>query len=837
MSLLENFLPAFLEEVVGDRFGRYSKYIIQDRAIPDVRDGLKPVQRRILYAMYESGNTPDKPYRKSAKTVGDVMGNYHPHGDSSIYEGMVRMAQPWKMAHMLVDGHGNWGSMDDDPPAAMRYTEARLSKISMELLRDIEKRTVLFKDNFDNTAKEPVVLPSRYPNLLVNGVSGISAGFATEIPTHNLREIIDACVAVMNKPEMTVPELMEIVKGPDFPTGGIIMGADGIREAYETGKGKIHVRSTTAIEEVRGGKQQIVITEIPYQIVKSKLVNAIDNVRMEKKVEGIAEVRDESGRNGLRIVVELKKDADAEGILAFLLKKTDLQTTYNFNMVAIVNKAPRQLGLKPILEAYIAHQKEVVTHRTQYDLEKAEDRAHVLEGLVKALNLLDQIIETIKASKNRQDAQNNLIAKFGFTERQADAILTLQLYRLTNLEITQLEKEHADTLKKIAQLRAILESPRKLMNVIKDELTEIRGKYGIDRRSVIQGEVEEIKVNLEVMVPAEDVLVTLSREGYIKRTSLLSFTRSGGELESAGVKEGDVIRWSLGVSTIDPLLLFTQKGHYYLLPVHQIPEFKWKDTGTAIVNVLPLAKDDRIVGIVHARSAELTPPSDTKDNGDSGANGPMLVFVTKRGQVKRTPLAEYATTRSMAIAACKVGDGDEIVKVLRSDNPEDLLLVTEQGMSIRFSREEVSVQGRVAGGVRGIALKDGDQLADALFVAEDEGEVLVLSDYGYAKRTLLLDYPQQGRGGKGIQTFEFKEGKRVRPNGTKLVAAFHVKEAISLLALTTSGAVSEFSSESSPIEDRRGQGKLMIPVDRGDTLAEAFVKPLSTQTQAGKTQS
>jgi len=826
VSLLENFLPAFLEEVVGDRFGRYSKYIIQDRAIPDVRDGLKPVQRRILYAMYESGNTPDKPYRKSAKTVGDVMGNYHPHGDSSIYEGMVRMAQPWKMAHMLVDGHGNWGSMDDDPPAAMRYTEARLSHISMELLRDIEKRTVLFKDNFDNTAKEPVVLPSRYPNLLVNGVSGISAGFATEIPTHNLREVIDACVAVMNKPDIGVQELMEIVKGPDFPTGGLIMGADGIREAYETGKGKIHIRSKTAIEEIRGGKQQIVITEIPYQIVKSKLVNAIDNLRLEKKVEGIAEVRDESGRNGLRIVVELKKDADAEGILAFLLKKTDLQTTYSFNMVAIVNKAPRQLGIKPILEAYIEHQKEVVTHRTQYDLEKAEDRAHVLEGLVKALNLLDQIIETIKASKNRQDAQNNLVEKFGFSERQADAILTLQLYRLTNLEITQLEKEHGDTLKKIALLRAILESPRKLLNVIKDELTEIRDKYGIDRRSVIQGEVEEIKVNLEVMVPAEDVLVTISREGYIKRTSLLSFTRSGGELESAGVKEGDVIRWSMGVSTLDPLLLFTQKGYYYMLPVHQIPEFKWKDTGTAIVNVLPMAKDDRIVGAVQAKSAELAPSS--AESELASETGPMLVFFTKRGQVKRTPLADYATTRNMAIAACKVADGDEIVKVVRSDQAEDLLLVTEQGMSIRFNREEVSVQGRVAGGVRGITLKEGDHVADAVAVSEDEGEILVLSDYGYAKRTLLLDYPQQGRGGKGIQTFEFKEGKRVRPNGTKLIAAFHVKEAVSLLALTASGAVSEFSSESAPLDDRRGQGKLMAAVDRGDTLVEAFTKPLST---------
>lgn len=821
MSMLEQFLPAFLEEVVGDRFGRYSKYIIQDRAIPDVRDGLKPVQRRILYAMYDAGNTPDKPYRKSAKTVGDVMGNYHPHGDASIYEGMVRMAQPWKMAHMLVDGHGNWGSMDDDPAAAMRYTEARLSAISLELVRDIEKRTVLFKDNFDNTTKEPVVLPSRYPNLLVNGVSGISSGFATEIPPHNLREVIDACIAVINKPELSVSELMEIVKGPDFPTGGLIMGGEGIREAYETGKGKIYIRSKTAIEDLRGGKQQIVITQIPYQIVKSKLVNAIDNLRMEKKVEGIAEVRDESGRNGMRIVVELKKDVDAEGILAYLLKKTDLQTAYNFNMVAIVNKAPRQLGIKAMLDAYIAHQKEVVTFRTQFDLDKAEDRAHVLEGLVKALNLLDQIIETIKASKNRQDAQNNLIAKYGFSERQADAILTLQLYRLTNLEINQLEKEHAETMKKIAQLRSILDNPRKLMGVIKDELSEIREKFGIDRRSIIQGEVEEIKVNLEVTVPAEEVIVTLSREGYVKRTSLLSFTRSGGELGSAGVKEGDIIRWSLPLSTLDPILLFTQKGLYYLLPVHLIPEFKWKETGTAIVNLLPLAKDDKIVGVITTKTAELTP------SAASSESGPVLVFVTKRGQVKRTALIEYATSRSMAIAACKVSEGDEIIKVFREDSSADILLVTEQGMSIRFNQNEVSLQGRVAGGVRGMILKDNDQLTDGISVQGDEGEILVLSDYGYAKRSLLMDYPQQGRGGKGIQTFEFKEGKRVRPNGTKIIAAFHVKEAVSLLTMTTSGSVAEFNSESAPLDDRKGQGKLMTAVERGDVLKEAFKKPLS----------
>lgn len=559
-SLSEQFLPAFLEEVVGDRFGRYSKYIIQDRAIPDVRDGLKPVQRRILYAMYDSGNTPDKPYRKSAKTVGDVMGNYHPHGDSSIYDGMVRMAQPWKMGHVLVDGHGNWGSMDDDPAAAMRYTEARLSPIAMEMMRDIEKRTVLFKDNFDNTAKEPVVVPSRYPNLLVNGTSGISAGFATEIPPHNLREVIDACIAVMQKPDIELEDIMTFMKGPDFPTGGTIMGGDGIMDAYRTGKGRIYLRSKTEIENMRGGKQQIVITEVPFQIVKSRLVTSMENIRLEKKIDGIAEVRDESGREGLRIVVELKKEADAQGVLAYLLKKTDLQITYNFNMVAIVNKAPQQLGLKAILEAYIAHQREVVTHRTQFDLERAEDRAHVLEGLVKALNILDEVIAAIKASKNRQDAQNNLVWMFGFSERQADSILTLQLYRLTNLEITSLQKELDEMMAKITHLRGILESDKKLVAVIRKELLEIRDKYGIDRRSLIQGEVEELKVSLEALVNAEDVLVALSADGYIKRTSMLSFTRSGGERHTSGVKEGDHIVKLLDVNTRDSLLVFTRKA-------------------------------------------------------------------------------------------------------------------------------------------------------------------------------------------------------------------------------------------------------------------------------------
>ncbi|MFB7815856.1 DNA gyrase subunit A [Paenibacillus chitinolyticus] len=812
MSSLEQFLPAFLEEVVGDRFGRYSKYIIQDRAIPDVRDGLKPVQRRILYAMYDSGNTPDKPYRKSAKTVGDVMGNYHPHGDSPIYEGMVRMAQPWKMGHVLVDGHGNWGSIDDDPAAAMRYTEARLSPIAMELLRDIEKRTVLFKDNFDNTTKEPVVLPSRYPNLLVNGVSGISSGFATEIPPHNLREVIDACTALIDAPEIGLEELMRHMKGPDFPTGGIIMGEEGIRDAYNTGKGRIYVRSKTEIQDLKAGRQQIVVTEIPYQVVKSRLVTAIENIRLEKKVEGIAEVRDESGRDGMRIVVELKKEADAQGILAYLLKKTDLQVTYNFNMVAIVNKTPKQLGLKDMLSAYIEHQKEVVTFRSQYDLERAEDRAHVLEGLVKALNILDEVIAAIKASKNRLDAQKNLVTQFGFTERQADAILVLQLYRLTNLEITSLEKELKDVQKTINHLRGILGSTKKLLGVIKDEMTEIRTKYGMQRRSDIQNEVEEIKVNLEVMVTPEDVLVTLSNEGYIKRTSMLSYTRSGGAVDNTGLKEGDYLRHLKEVNTIESLLIFTNKGQYFLLPVHLIPEYKWKDNGTAIVNIIPIAKDDRIVDVI--------PVKDFNEEGKS------LVFITRKGQVKRTDLKEYYTNRSSGIVACKVGVGDEILHVQLSDGTKDIMLATKQGMSIRFREEEVNPMGRAAAGVRGLQLREGDEVVAAEWVYGDEGEVLVISDLGYAKRTLLVDYPLQGRGGKGIGTFEFKEGKRVKSNGSELVGMFYFKQDYEITAWNSSGEKTVFKTNQAPLDDRKSIGKQLVPVSKGGSIA-ALVKNAS----------
>ncbi len=511
MSSIEKFRDLPLEEVIGDRFGRYSKYIIQERALPDARDGLKPVQRRILYAMYAEGNTHEKGFRKSAKTVGNVIGNYHPHGDSSVYEAMVRMSQDWKVRNVLIQMHGNNGSNDGDPPAAMRYTEARLSAISAELLRDIEKNTVEFIPNFDDTSKEPTVLPSMFPNLLVNGSTGISAGYATDIPPHSLDEIIDGVFMRLDNPECTVEELMTVIKGPDFPTGGIIQGVEGILKAYKTGKGKIIVRGKTEIETIRGGKQQIVVTEIPFEVNKANMVKRIDELRIDRKVEGISEVRDETDRTGLRIVIELKKDADANGVLNYLFKNTDLQITYNFNMVAIHNKRPKQMGLTELLDAYIAHQREVVTRRSQFDLEKARDRQHIVEGLIKALSILDEVIATIRASKDKRDAKNNLIERFAFTEAQSEAIVSLQLYRLTNTDVTALQAEQEELANKIAELEAILASEKKLLSVIKKELKDVKKRFADGRRTKIEEEIEEIKINLEVLIASEDVIVTVTK--------------------------------------------------------------------------------------------------------------------------------------------------------------------------------------------------------------------------------------------------------------------------------------------------------------------------------------
>ncbi len=570
-----NIQELSLEAVMGERFGRYSKYIIQERALPDIRDGLKPVQRRILFAMNEDGNTFDKPFRKSAKSVGNVMGNYHPHGDSSIYEAMVRLSQYWKLREPLIEMHGNNGSMDGDPPAAMRYTEARLSEIAAEMLKDIDKKTVEMVPNFDDTEFEPTVLPARFPNLLVNGATGISAGYATEIPTHNLSETIQATIYLMDHPEAELDDLMKFIKGPDFPTGGIMLGLDGIKKAYETGRGKAMLRARTQIEDVRGAKQQIVIEEIPYEVNKALLVKKIDEIRLQKKAEGIAEVRDESDREGLRIVVELKKDANAQGILNYLFKNTDLQISYNFNMVAIDHKCPKHVGLKKILESYLEHQRIVVTKRTEFDLNKAKERKHIVDGLIKALSILDDVIKTIRASKNKKDAKANLVSSFDFTEKQAEAIVSLQLYRLTNTDVTALQNEAEDLERKIVEYTKILNNGKELDKVIKKELKTIDKKYGTPRLTEIRAEIEELKIDTEVMVAQEDVMLLVSRDEYVKRSSLRSFKAS--DESDNGLKEEDVVILMKVANTLDHLLMFTNKGNVIYRPIHDIVDSRWKE--------------------------------------------------------------------------------------------------------------------------------------------------------------------------------------------------------------------------------------------------------------------
>ncbi|MDU1981781.1 MAG: DNA topoisomerase IV subunit A, partial [Enterococcus casseliflavus] len=596
MEHKSNIQELTLEEVMGDRFGRYSKYIIQERALPDIRDGLKPVQRRILFAMNQDGNTYDKGFRKSAKSVGNIMGNFHPHGDSSIYEAMVRMSQDWKLRQILIEMHGNNGSMDGDPPAAMRYTEARLSELSGELLKDIEKNTVELVWNFDDTEKEPTVLPAKYPNLLVNGSTGISAGYATEIPTHNLGEIIDGTIYLIDHPQASLDQLMKYIPGPDFPTGGILQGKEEIKKAYETGKGKVILRSKTKIEDIKGGKQQIVINEIPYEVNKANLVKKMDEIRLNKRIDGIAEVRDETDRTGLQIVVELKKEANAQGILNYLFKNTELQINYNFNMVAIDNMRPQQVGLKRILESYIKHRREVIEKRSRFELQKAQKRQHIVDGLIKALSILDEVIATIRCSKDKKDAKNNLVVQHGFTEEQAEAIVNLQLYRLTNTDITQLQAEAKELAETIAELTTILNEENELLKVIKKELREIKKKYTTPRLTEIEAEIQEIKIETQVLVAQEEVVVTVTRDGYVKRSSLRSYGAS--KPEEIGMKEGDSLLYSNQMNTLDHLLLVTNKGNTIYRPVHELPDLKWKDLGEHISQtVMTLAQDEMIIGV------------------------------------------------------------------------------------------------------------------------------------------------------------------------------------------------------------------------------------------------
>ena len=735
MSTNEKFRDLPLEDVIGDRFGRYSKYIIQERALPDARDGLKPVQRRILYAMHFEGNTQEKGFRKSAKTVGNVIGNYHPHGDSSVYEAMVRMSQNWKVRNVLVQMHGNNGSMDGDPPAAMRYTEARLSAIAAELLRDIEKQTVDFIPNFDDTSKEPTVLPAMFPNLLVNGSTGISAGYATDIPPHNLREVIDGVILRMDHPDSTVDEIMTVIKGPDFPTGGIIQGIDGIKKAYETGKGKIIVRSKAEIEDLRGGKQQIVVTEIPFEVNKANLVKRIDEFRLDRKVEGISEVRDETDRTGLRIVIELKKDADANGVLNYLYKNSDLQVTYNFNMVAIAKKRPKLLGIREMLDAYIEHQKEVVVRRTKYELDKANERQHIVEGLMKALSILDEVIATIRASKDKRDAKDNLISKFAFTEAQAEAIVSLQLYRLTNTDITALQNEAEELANKIAEWTAILLSEKKLISVIKKELKDVQKRFADARRSKIEAEIEELKINLEVTVPSEDVIVTVTKEGYIKRTSPRSYAASNGQ--DLAMKDSDRLLAQLDVNTKDVVLLFTNKGNYLYCPVHELPDIRWKDIGQHVANIIPIERNEDIIHAIPVKDFEIDA---------------YLVFITKNGMVKKTELKQYKAQRySKPLVAVNLKDDDQVIDVHLTDGAKELFLISHFGYALWFHEEEISIVGVRAAGVKGINLKDGDIVVGGKVLSPDTKESIVITTQrGSVKRMKLKEFEKATRAKRGV---------------------------------------------------------------------------------------
>lgn len=744
MSQIQDIQELNLEDVMGDRFGRYSKYIIQDRALPDIRDGLKPVQRRILYAMSIDGNTSDKQFRKSAKTVGNVIGNFHPHGDSSVYEAMVRMSQDWKLRDVLIEMHGNNGSMDGDPAAAMRYTEARLSKISEELLKDLDKKTVEFVLNFDDTEEEPTVLPARYPNLLVNGATGISAGYATEIPTHNLGEVIDATIHAIDHPKATVKELMQFVKGPDFPTGGIIQGIEELEQAYETGRGKVVIRSKTKIEPIKGGKSQIIISEIPYEVNKALLVKKIDEIRLNKKIDGIAEVRDESDRTGLQIVVELKKEANAEGILNYLLKNTDLQVNYNFNMVAIDERRPVQVGLKTILTSYINFQKEVITRRTQFDLKKAQDRLHIVDGLMKALSILDEVIALIRNSKDKKHAKERLVETYDFTMIQAEAIVSLQLYRLTNTDITILQNEKLDLNEQIATFLSILKSEKTLLQVMKSELRDLKKKYATPRLTQIQAEIEEIKIETEVLVAEEEVYVVATKQGYYKRVSPRSFASSAPE--ENGMREGDEVVLCQKASTLDNLILFTSKGNYLHLPVHEIPEAKWKDVGNHLSQSISLGSNEVILtGFVKA-----------KDSDDSYKDW-TVVFFTKEGLVKQTLFNEFTTYRGYKARTSNAmklkTTTDEVVKVVVT-NPESLevFIVTHCGFGLRYELSEIPVVGTVASGVKAINLRKEDFVAGAMVFSLEHKVVsaFLTTQRGAVKRFNVLEISTLTRAKRGL---------------------------------------------------------------------------------------
>ncbi|MFT9451543.1 DNA topoisomerase IV subunit A [Liquorilactobacillus ghanensis] len=800
-----------LESVMGERFGRYSKYIIQERALPDIRDGLKPVQRRILYAMNQDGNTYDKAFRKSAKSVGNVMGNFHPHGDSSIYEAMVRLSQNWKVREPLVEMHGNNGSMDGDPPAAMRYTEARLSKISGEMLRDIQKKTVDFVPNFDDTEEEPTVLPARFPNLLINGATGISAGYATEIPPHNLHETIQAVIYLLNHPAAELAELMKFVKGPDFPTGGIVQGKDGILKAYQTGRGRVIVRAKTETEELKGGRSQILVKEIPYEVNKAVLVKRIDEIRLLKKVEGIAEVRDESDRQGLQIAIELKRNANAQGILNYLFKNTDLQISYHFNMVAINNMRPELVGLKTILEAYVKYQREVVTRRTQFDLEKAQERQHIVAGLIKALSILDQVIKTIRGSQNKQDAKKNLVAEYDFTEKQAEAIVSLQLYRLTNTDVTALQQEAAELATKIKQYKLILSDANELDRVIKSELTAIDHQYATPRKTKIEAEVQQLKIETEVMVAPEDVVVLVSQAGYLKRSSLRSFGASA-ETDN-GLKPDDQIILQTTANTLDHLLIFTDQGNLIYRPVHEIPDIKWKDTGQHLSQTVGLAADEKILQAFVFK--------DLKQPGN-------FVLATSQGAIKQTALSALQpgrTYRTRAAVAIKLKNAaDRLIKVAyimpKAAEQLDVVACSWGGYGLRYQLADVPVSGPRAAGVKAMDLRD-DHLTAVLLV-KAENTIGLLTQRGAFKRMKVSEIPETSRARRGVKIL--RDLKR-KPH--RIVFAADLSQSENWQIMTTKQQKIVLQTADHPLADRYSNGSFVVDVETQGEIKQVRLIPLT----------
>ncbi|ALD68186.1 DNA gyrase subunit A [Streptococcus mitis] len=765
-----NLVNVNLTKEMKTSFIDYAMSVIVARALPDVRDGLKPVHRRILYGMNELGVTPDKPHKKSARITGDVMGKYHPHGDSSIYEAMVRMAQWWSYRYMLVDGHGNFGSMDGDGAAAQRYTEARMSKIALEMLRDINKNTVDFVDNYDANEREPLVLPARFPNLLVNGATGIAVGMATNIPPHNLGETIDAVKLVMDNPEVTTKDLMEVLPGPDFPTGALVMGKSGIHKAYETGKGSIVLRSRTEIEETKTGRERIVVTEFPYMVNKTKVHEHIVRLVQEKRIEGITAVRDESNREGVRFVIEVKRDASANVILNNLFKMTQMQTNFGFNMLAIQNGVPKILSLRQILDAYIEHQKEVVVRRTRFDKEKAEARAHILEGLLIALDYIDEVIRIIRASETDAEAQAELMSKFKLSERQSQAILDMRLRRLTGLERDKIQSEYDDLLALIADLADILAKPERVSQIIKDELDEVKRKFGDQRRTELMvGEV--LSLEDEDLIEETDVLITLSNKGYIKRLDQAEFTaqkRGGRGVQGTGVKDDDFVRELVSTSTHDHLLFFTNKGRVYRLKGYEIPEYGRTAKGLPIVNLLKLDEGESIQTIINVESER--------------SDDAYLFFTTRHGIVKRTSVKEFANIRQNGLKALNLKDEDELINVLLTEEDTDIIIGTKFGYSVRFNQSAVRGMSRVATGVKGVNLRDGDTVVGASVIT-DQDEVLIITEKGFGKRTVATEYPTKGRGGKGMQTAKITE-----KNGS-LAGLMTVKGDEDLMIITDTGVM------------------------------------------------